>query len=246
MSKSHKKLRAVMTACPGDVRSSRDIVLFEPSGRMIATDEHRLHIGEIDGAEIHKENMPTLTVWRSLIDVAIADSEGAPISIDGPDHDPSISGWRGPPAPKFPDYARIVPKREAVKQGGILTVDRKQLDALIKHTIIDAKDKGNAVRVAILEDLEVDGMRRLRVSIGGTSNSFLNLLEYDRSSPRKDREVGIAVKYLQDALRLLKAYGRETIQIGWEDAMSPIVFNGDLNAEFSESNCLAIVMPIKI
>jgi len=217
-----------------DVRYYLNGLLFETEGktlRSVATDGHRLALGELEMAEPAQRNEQIIVPRKGVLELQrLLDGDGEVELTLGANHvraqlenirftSKLIDG-------KFPDYGRVVP----AEPPNIIKADRSLLRHALQRAAILSNEKYRGVRLALAEN---------NVTIQANNpeqEEAEESLEVEYSG--EEMEIGFNVTYLLDAL---SAVSEEQVEVGLGDTNSSCLIRapGDMNNKF-------VVMPMRL
>jgi len=217
-----------------DVRYYLNGLLIETSGdtlRAVATDGHRLALGEISMAEPVKNEEQVIVPRKGVVELSrLVDGEGSLSIVLGTNHvQVEAEGTRLTSKlidGRFPDYGRVIPE----KSGAIVKADRQLLREALQRTAILANEKYRGVRLEL-----ADGSMTISANNPEQEEATETVaVEYAGDAI----EIGFNVNYLLDALA---AVDGEEIELHVTDGNSSCLIRGD-----EKVRTKYVVMPMRL
>lgn len=219
-----------------DVRYFLNGMLLETEGktlRAVSTDGHRMAVASIE-LETESANQQIILPRKGVIELMrLLDKpdEQVHIQIGSANLRASLNQFVFTSKlvdGRFPDYRRVIPQNS----DKFMQADANELRQALSRAAILSNEKFRGVRLNLTHN-------QLRISSQNPeqeeSEEFLDI-DY----PHSELEIGFNVNYLLDVLNTLKA---ETVRVSMRDSIASALVE---NVAESASNCLYVVMPIRL
>ena len=222
-----------------DVRYYLNGMLWEISAnalKLVATDGHRLALGELQGVEASGEKQIILP-RKAVLEVArlMSDSEQLVTIELGDTHFKATTGdfvfasklVDG----KFPDYDRVIPRNS----DKLVIAQREDLRSALARTAILSNEKFRGVRLTL-----ASGELTIQANNPEQEEAVETLaVDYQGDT----LEVGFNVSYLLDVLQTVST---ELVQLSLADANSSALLEAGVGDEAQSLTAMYVVMPMRL